>query len=77
MKVGKTLQKACRVLKAKIRFKRAHFRLSDDMNGGGKDTELIKAATKQYVETWVIPIIDAIEKGDMKTLKYLMQHEED
>lgn len=79
MKTGKTIQRACRVLKNKVRFKCASFRLSDEASvmSNEEDTELIKKATHLYIETWVIPIIDAIEKGDIRTLDILTRNEDD
>ncbi len=79
MKPSKTLQRACRVLKNKVRFKRASFRLSDDAGvmPNDEDTAIIKKATERYIESWVIPIIEAIEKGDIRSLDALTRYGDD
>jgi hypothetical protein len=33
------------------------------------DTQAVREATRLYCETWIVPIIDAIEQGDTKFLK--------
>ncbi len=69
-KPSKTVQKACKYLKSKVRFETAGLILpGNDMNHSEKDTETIRQATKRYTETWVIPVIEAIEKGNTRLLQ--------
>ena len=60
MKQTKTLVYACRELKRKVRYETADF------------PDSLKERTKLYTETWIIPIIDAIEAGDTSRLKSLI-----
>ena len=75
MKVSKTLDKACEVLKNKVRFETASLTLPGS-NMFDDDTKTIRESTKLYTESWIIPIIDAIQKGDTNKLKTLIQNEE-
>jgi hypothetical protein len=36
------------------------------------DTAAIRKATKLYTETWIIPVLEAIEKGEIKNLDRLL-----
>jgi hypothetical protein len=74
MKTSKVLQGACRALRSKVRFERASFALPSSIEGrmaNQEDTNAIRAATRLYMESWVIPIIDAIEAGDTRLLHEL------
>ena len=78
MKPTKTIISACQVLRSKMRFRRAGFRLPSS-GYMQDDTEEIVKATKNYMETWVIPLIDAIESGDTRLLQRICEddrHEE-
>jgi hypothetical protein len=58
------VKKACQVLRRRVRFKRASLRLPTTPFPGD-DTPAIIEATKLYVETWIVPLLDSIESGDM------------
>jgi len=74
MKQTEIIKKACRDLKSKVRFENASFTLpGNDMSNSEEDTELIRRITKLYTESWVIPIIDAIEKGETYRLKRMLR----
>ena len=66
---SKTLQKACQTLRDKVRFRTASFKLPGERMASEESTAIIREATRLYVESWIIPIIDAIEKGDTRTLR--------
>ena len=67
--VSKTVQRACQLLKARARFERAAFRLPGSaLSDADRDTKLIREATRLYTETWIVPLLDAIERGDLRTL---------
>lgn len=56
--VTATQRKACQVLRRLVRFKDAHLCLP----GSNKDaTDAIREATRLYTETWIVPILDALE----------------
>lgn len=70
MKPNETIQKACQVLRRKVRYKNASFSLSNEVGmWNPEDTEAIRKATKLYTESWVVPILDYIETGDMIGLR--------
>ena len=69
--VSKTVQRACRVLKERIRFREAHLRLPGS-SMDDDDTLKIQLATEVYVDSWVIPLLDAIESGDTYQLNRLL-----
>lgn len=71
-KPTKAVQRACQVLRHKVRFKSAALRLPGQ-DIGADDTEKIRDATRIYVETWIVPIIDAIETGNTWLLNSLCQ----
>lgn len=81
MPPSKTLIAACKLLRKRVQFENAGFRLPTDeemktgvVSGGGlsnaADTAKIKEATRLYIESWVLPLIDAIEAGDLKSLRH-------
>lgn len=74
MKTSQTVKKACQVLRKRVRFTDAGLYLSDG-HPGRNDTEAIRKATWLYTETWVVPILDAIERGDTHALKMLVEGE--
>lgn len=73
--VSESLQAACRVLRHRVLFKSAGFTLpgSPYMQD---DTAVIREATRLYTQSWVIPILDAIETGDTRMLKKLCERNE-
>ena len=68
MQTSKTVQSACQVLRARVRFENASLSLSSGM-GNDEDTQRIREATRIYTETWVVPLLNAIERGDTQGLK--------
>jgi hypothetical protein len=68
-------QKACQVLRRRVRFKTASLALPTTPFPG-HDTPAIRAATRLYVETWIVPLLDCIESGDMGLVREYYQHEE-
>lgn len=64
---SKAVQRACKSLRERVRFTRAGF----DLPGMSDEeaTRLIKATTQLYMETYVVPLIDAIERGDTRYMK--------
>ena len=73
VKQTKTVKAACEYLRKKVRYESAGLRLpgNDNMNAP-EDTPAIRAATRIYVESWIIPVIDAIAAGDTKLIKRLI-----
>jgi hypothetical protein len=69
MKIPKSFQKACQLLIGRVRFSHASFKLGDNPMSNDQDTELIRAATRLYVETWIVPVIEMIQRGDIKGLR--------
>lgn len=67
MKTSKVVKQACRVLRRNVRFKNANLRI-DRENLNSDDTQKIREATRLYVESWIIPIIDMIEQGKTQEL---------
>lgn len=73
MKVSKAQQKACQVLRCKIRLTDASLTLPGN-HWTEDNTNEIRQATKEYFHSWVEPIIDALERGDLRTLHCLCDH---
>lgn len=64
MNKAQVLAKACQVLRSRVRYKTARLGTID------KDiTPEIREQTKLFVESWVVPIIDMIERGDTRALR--------
>jgi len=68
MGLGKNQIHALQVLRKMARFRNARFALPGGYISNDKDTKAIKEATERYIESWVIPIIDAIETNDRRYL---------
>jgi len=62
------IQDACQVLRYRVMFGDAVLRLPGS-SVDKDDTQLIRDATRLYVETWIVPVLDAIERGDTWSLK--------
>jgi hypothetical protein len=63
-----TIQKACQVLRRRVRYDRAALRL-ESTRFPKDDTAEIREATRLYVETWIVPLLDMIEVGDTRGLR--------
>ena len=64
MNKNEAINKACQVLRRRVRFDGARISLPATPFPGD-DTAEIRAATKLYTETWIVPLLDAIESGDL------------
>ena len=69
------LKKACQVIRRRIRFKSAMLRLPGTPFPQD-DTKAISEAASLYVETWIVPLLDAIESGDMSLVREFCQFEQ-
>ena len=67
MKVPITIQLACQVLRSRVRYKSAWLHLPGPSTKAN-DTEVIREATKVYVEAWIVPLLDMIEDGELEEL---------
>jgi hypothetical protein len=70
-KTSKTVQSACRLLKQRVRYESARLRLPGS-SFDDDDTLKIRLATKIYVNTWILPLLDAIESGNTVQLRGLL-----
>ena len=68
MNKEKCIKKACQVLRRKVRFDGAKISLPNTPFMSD-DTAAIREATRLYVESWIVPLIDCIESGDMTLIK--------
>lgn len=66
--------KTCQVLRKRVRYDGASLRL-ESTPFSGDDTARIAQATKLYCETWIVPLIDAIESGDFTVIKRYYEYE--
>lgn len=69
------LEKACQILRKRVRFSDAGLRLPTTQFPGD-DTPAIREATKLYVETWIVPLIDCIESDDFARIREYYGHEQ-
>lgn len=69
------IAKACQILRKRVRFKTARMQLPGN-DTFKDDTPMIRKATQLYVETWIVPLLDAIELGDTKLVKAYYQTEQ-
>lgn len=72
MRTTPTFTRACDVLRSRVRFETAALRLPGRELVKHNDTELIREATRVYVETWIVPLIDAIQSGDIARIKEML-----
>ena len=69
---GKTFQRACDVLRSRVRFETARLRLPGRQLMQTDDTALIREATRLFTETWVVPLIDAMQNGTSQDIKDML-----
>lgn len=73
MKQPKTIESACDLLISRVRYERAGLSLpkgdGTPHTSSEEDTQAIRDATSLYVETWIVPMLQAIKEGDLKTLQ--------
>ena len=65
---SETLVAACQRLKRLVRYESASLRL-ETTEFPAVDTPAIREATRLYTESWIVPILDAIERGDTRELR--------
>ena len=75
MNKQEALEKACQIIRKRVRFKTASITLPGNPTFQN-DTQAIREATRLYVESWIVPLLDAIESGDMSLVKEYYQTEE-
>ncbi len=78
---SRNVQRACRILRARVRYANAGLYLPGNETIGKHDTVAIQHATRLYTESWIVPLLDAIETGDTASLGWLLngsdtQHKE-
>ena len=57
----------------RVRFESAMLRFpGHSLDAMEADTALIREATKQYVETWIVPQLRALASDDYETLKRIL-----
>ena len=66
---GTTFVRACDVLRSRVRYEAAHLRLPGRETMAANDTALIREATRLYVETWIVPLINAMQTGSAEDIK--------
>ena len=59
---SKWVQRSMNKAISRVRFERASIRLPDTPFPEN-DTELIREVTKLYVETWIVPLLEAVRDG--------------
>lgn len=67
-------KKACQVLRRRARFENASIALPTTQFPGD-DTQAIREATRLYVESWIVPLLDAIESEDYSVVKRFYERE--
>lgn len=68
MKQSKTIQAACKLLRHRVQFGKCRLQLPGNNGYDKNDTAIIQDATRLYLQMWVLPIIDAISRGDLCSL---------
>jgi hypothetical protein len=68
------VKKACQVLRRRVRYDGASLRLPTTPFPGD-DTPAIREATKLFVETWVVTLLDCMESGDMTRIREYYEFE--
>jgi len=66
---SKTFQRACDVLRSRVRFETARLRFPSNHTMAQDDTPVIREATRLYVETWIVPLINAMQSGNAEDIK--------
>jgi hypothetical protein len=66
--------KACQVIRKRVRFDGASIALPTTAFPGD-DTKAIREATRIYVESWIVPLLDSIESGDMTRIRQYYEFE--
>ena len=75
MKQSKAIIRACQVLRWRVRFRNASLTLPK-AEPGLTDTDRIRAAAHLYTESWIVPLLDAIETGNTRMLREWCERED-
>jgi hypothetical protein len=75
MNQPKAVIAACQVLRARVRFARASFTRPGEQMSDKEYSDEIREATRLHVETWIVPLLDTIERGDLRQLAYVTSGE--
>lgn len=67
---SKWVKRAMEVAIKRARFEGAFIRLPDTPFPD-TDTAVIRESTRLYVETWLVPLLEAVRDGDVETAKCL------
>lgn len=71
MEQSQTVQKACDCLIDRVRYKNAAFTPPGPrrVESSKEYTDEIREATRLYVETWIVPVLEALKEGDTRRLR--------
>lgn len=73
-RITKAERRALQLLRSRVRFRCAGFTLPGVPSEAA--TAAIREATSLYMETWVVPLIDALERGDIALLRLMTDRTE-
>lgn len=73
---NKITREALQVLRARVRYRTASLRLPGSPFPKD-DTPAIQQATQLYVETWIVPILNMLERGETRRLQAFLSGETD
>lgn len=71
----KLQNRALQVLRKRVQYKGAHLQLPGTVGLSSDDTPAIREATRLYVASWILPLINALEAGDTRLLHVLIDRE--
>jgi len=71
-KVPKWIEKAALLAISRVRYESAN--LGGDLETATVTTEKIRKATKVYTESWIVPLLKAIAKGDRRMAELMTSH---
>jgi len=69
MKQSKIIAEACDLLIARVRFETAVLSFDRGVGFRKDNTQEIRDATRLYVETWVVPLLELIRDGKIAELR--------
>lgn len=67
--------KACQIIRKRVRFDGVSIVLPAT-SPPGNDALSLREVTRRYVETWIVPLLDSIESGDMSRIRKYYEHEQ-
>jgi len=68
MNKQEAIEKACQIIRKRVRFKTAALTLPGNPQFQN-DAPIIREMTRCYTESWIVPLLDAIESGDASYIK--------